>query len=109
APRASSYPKPQSDRADFVRRCRCARAIGKSTLPPPACALLCSRLRLRFRFGQPIALDLRKAFAADNVGLRLGLDALGRGGDAEAGAEARNRAHDGERFLVALAKPFDEA
>src|SRR4029079_11162601 len=83
APPASSYPKPQSDRADFVRRCRCARATGKSTLTPPACALLCSRLRGfgwfevaddgggRFRFGQPIALDLRKAFATDNVGLRL--------------------------------------
>src|SRR5579885_104059 len=59
------------------------------------------------RLAEQVALRLRAALAAQEFKLGRRLDALGRGGDAEAAAEAGHGAHDGER-IVARGDILDE-
>src|SRR5258708_14280580 len=61
----------------------------------------------RLRPAEQIALHLHAAFGAQDLELLLGLDALGRGGHAEARAEPRHRPDDGDA-IVFLAQLADE-
>src|ERR1700688_4992313 len=61
----------------------------------------------RLRPAEQIALHLDAAFGAQNLELLLGLDALGRGGNAQTRAEPRHGADDGDA-IVFLAELADE-
>src|SRR5580704_6601772 len=61
----------------------------------------------RLRPAEQIALHLHAALGAQDFELLLGLDAFGRGDHAEARAEPRHRADDGDA-IVFLAKLADE-